>query len=175
MTFRELTQLAGHNPWFLIGFFAAIPLLVYLFGLLHGKGKGAQSPWRYLYAGLIYITCFCGIFSGLLTAYTVFFTNESLLDADVLVFLLPIGSMGATLLLIRKNVRFDDIPGFGRLSGLMVLIGITFALALAIQKTRIWLFFGSSFFTLIIGVAILFGIVKWAASLAFGSSRQNRA
>ena len=173
MTFRELTQLAAQNPWLLIGFFSAVPLLAYLFGWIHGTGKGGQSPWRYLYSCLIYITSFCGVFSVLLGAYTVFFTSESLLDLDLLVFLLPIVSMGLTLVLIRKNVSFDDIPGFDRLSGLMVLIGITFVLALAVQKTRIWLLFGSSFLTLIVGVAVLFALVKWAASLAFGYRRQN--
>jgi hypothetical protein len=47
--------------------------------------------------------------SGLLP----FFTRENLLDASVLSHFLPLVSMAATLLIIRRKVDFRDLPGFG--------------------------------------------------------------
>ncbi len=173
MTFRELVQFAAQEPWYLLGIFAAVPLLALLTGLLHGEGAGGKSPWKYVYAVLIYLSCFCGIFTLLLTAYMLFFTKESLLDVNVLVYVLPTISMIMTLILIRRNVSFDEVPGFGRLWGLMVMIGITFVVVLAIQKTRIWLAFGSSFFTLLLVVAVLFAILKWSSDRVLGRSRQR--
>jgi len=82
------------------------------------------------------------MFAGVLTAYALFFTKENLLDVSIVVYLLPIISMVVTLVLIRKNVSFEDVPGFERLSGLMVMIACSFAIALVIQKTRIWIIFG---------------------------------
>ena len=64
-------------------------------------------------------------------------------------------------------MSFDDIPGFDRLSGLMVVIAITFVLVLAIEKTRIWLFFGGSITRLILLVAGLLALLKWGAYMLF--------
>src|ERR1041384_8262037 len=140
MTTRELIQLTERHPVVLASVFVAAPLAAWLCGVLHGREKGAQSPWKYFYSALVYLACVPGMFAGVLTGYALFFTGENLLDASVLVYLLPIVSMVLTLALIRKNVSFDDIPGFERLSGLMIMLGCSFAIALAIQKTRIWLF-----------------------------------
>ena len=70
-----------------------------------------------------------------------------------------------TLLLARRNVDFDEVPGFDRLFGLMVVLAITFVLVLGIAKTRIWLFFGASIFTLALLVAVLIGLLMWGGKL----------
>ena len=167
MTIRELVEWAGHNTIPLIAVLTAPPLLALLAGWAHGRGKGENAPWKYIYSVLVYAVCLPGNFAAVLTGYALFFTNENLLDANVLVYILPIASMVATLFLIRQNVDFARVPGFDRLSGLMVMIGIAFALALAVQRSRIWLVFGGSVQTVFLLALGLFALLKWGAYTFF--------
>jgi len=113
------------------------------------------------------------MFAGVITAYTLFFSRENLMDVNMLVYFLPIVSMIVTLVLIRKSVSFDEVPGFDRLSDLMATVGISFALALAIQKTNIWIFFGGSIVWLFILAAAIFLLLKWSAGRLFRSRNGN--
>src|ERR1051326_1580563 len=150
MTTRELIKLADQHPLVLAGMFVLPPVAAWVCGRLQRAGDGANPPWKYCYAALVYLTCVPGIFAAVLTGYAAFFTRENLLDVSILVYLLPIISMVVTLALIRKRVSFELIPGFERLSGLMVMLGCSFVIALAIEKTRIFLFFGGSIDRLIL-------------------------
>jgi hypothetical protein len=167
MTTRELIQMAGAHWLVLLGLFALPPLAAWLCGVAHGKGNGANPPWKYLYSVLVYLSCVPGTFAAVLTAYTLFFSHENLLDVNPLVYFLPIISMVVTLVFIRKNVAFDLVPGFDRLSGLMVMIGCSFAIALAIQKTNIWIVFGGSIERLFILAAAVFALLKWGLYMLF--------
>ena len=167
MTTRELIQLAGQHPWTLLAVFVVPPGASWLVGQMHERGHGGVAPWKYLYAGLVYGICVPGMFTAVITAYTLFFSHENLLDANLLVYFLPIVSMVATLVLIRKHVSFDEVPGFDRLSGLMAMVGCSFAVALAVQKTNIWLFFGGSLEKLFLLAAGIFALLKWGTYALF--------
>jgi hypothetical protein len=167
MTTRDLIQLAGQHPLVLVAAFVVPPLLAWLLGQMHERGRGAAAPWKYLYAVLVYLACVPGIFAGVITAYALFISRENLLDANLLVYFLPIVSMVSTLIFIRKNVSFDEVPGFDRLSGLMVMVGCSFAIALAIQKTNIWLFFGASIEKLFLLAAGVFALIRWGTYTLF--------
>ena len=90
-----------------------------------------------------------------------------MLDINLAVHGLPLLSMVATLLLISRNVSFAEIPGFGRLSGLMVMIAMSFVVVFALHRTRIWLLFGGSIFTLLVVAGGVFALLKWGAYMAF--------
>ena len=167
MTTRDLIQGAGKHPVLLMTACIAPPVLTWLAGRFHGKDQGKLAPWKYLYAVLVYLVCVPGMFAGVITAYTLFFSGENLLDSNLLVYFLPIASMIATLVLMRKNVAFDDVPGFQRLSGLMVMVGCSFVIALVIQKTRIWIFFGGSIEKLFLLAAGVFALLKWGTYMLF--------
>jgi hypothetical protein len=167
MTIRELTQLAGRQPWVLLAVFAALPLVAWLLGRIHGRENGGTAPWKYFYSVLVYVVCVPGMFAAILTAYALFFTRENLMDVNLLVYVLPLVSMVATLVFIRKNVSFELIPGFDRLSGLMAMIGCSFAIALAILKTNIWIFFGGSLEKLFLLAAAVFALLKWGTYMLF--------
>jgi hypothetical protein len=169
MTLRELLQWFGQYPWILAAVFLIPPALVLIAGLVHGRGNGGQSPWRYLYSVLIYMASVPGMGAAVVTTYAVVFAHESLLDMNLMVSLVPIVSMVLTLVLARRNVDFDQVPGFDRLFGLMVVLAITFILILGIAKTRIWLFFGASIFTLALLVAILIAVLMWGAKMLTGT------
>src|SRR6266498_619247 len=167
MTTRDLIHQADQHPIALAAALAAPPVFAWFAGQLHDRGQGGAGHWKYLYAVLVYLACVPGTFAGVLTAYTLFFSRENLLDTNPFVYFLPIMSMIVTLVLIRKNVAFDEVPGFDRLSGLMVMVGCSFAIALAIQKTKIWIFFGGSIERLFILAAGIFGLLKWGAYMLF--------
>jgi hypothetical protein len=167
MTVRDLINLAGQHSLALIVAFLAPPLAAWLLGLMHPRGQGGAPPWKYFSAVLVYLACIPGMFAAVVTAYSLFFSRENLLDANLLVYFLPIVSMAATLILIRKNVTFDEVPGFDRLSGLMAMVGCSFAIALAIQKTNIWVFFGGSIEKLFILAVGVFALLKWGAYMLF--------
>jgi hypothetical protein len=82
--------------------------------------------------------------------------------------------MVATLVLIRKSVSFDEVPGFDRIGGLMLLIAVTFVILLAIRKTFIGVFFGASVTTLLAFGAFLFALLKWGAYSVFRRSNEPR-
>jgi len=162
MTIMDLLDMLTGYQQYLSAYFIGLPLLSFVYGRLVGRQRRPNSPHKYVYCLLIYLTSVPGIFAAVITAYTLFFIQTNLLLVNALVYFLPIISMFVTLVLIRKDVDLDHIPGFDRLLGLFTLLVITFVLALMIQKTRIWLLFGSSLSALIILVVFLFGLLKWA-------------
>ena len=167
MTTRDLIHQADQHPVALAAALAVPPVVACVVGRLHDRGRGGAGLWKYLYGVIVYLACVPGMFAGVLTAYTLFFSRENLLDTNLLVYFLPIVSLIVTLVLIRKNVAFDEVPGFDRLSGLMVMVGCSFAIALAIQKTSIWIVFGGSIERLFILAAAIFGLLKWGAYMLF--------
>jgi hypothetical protein len=174
VTTREIIHLAGRQPMALAGLFVALPVIAWLCGQLHKPDEGGNPPWKYVYSALVYLTCLPGIFAGVLTCYTLFFNHENLLDVSILVYILPIISMVVTLVLIRKRVNFDQVPGFDRLSGLMVMIACSFSIALAIEKTRIWVVFGGSV-AMLIGLAVgIFVLIKWGTYPLFRSRNEPK-
>ena len=169
MTLRELIHTSGQHSVPVIAILAAVPVASFLVGVSHGSGEGRNSPWKFAYAGLVYLACIPGMFAAVLTAYTLFFGNESLLDANLLVYFLPIATMVITLLVIRRRVSFEDVPGFDRLTGLMILMGCSFAIALAIHKTRLLIGFFGSVGMLFVLAAGVFLLLKWGNDLLFRS------
>jgi hypothetical protein len=71
---------------------------------------------------------------------------------------LPIVSMILTLLLIRKNVSFDRVPGFGKIHGLMVMIGAILILMWLVDRTHIIAISFIPFYQVILGFLVLLGI-----------------
>ncbi len=170
MTLRELLDIAGARPWLLVVLLLVPPGAVWITGKLHKRGAGGQSPWRYIYGVLVYAACVPGILAAVITAYALFFTGENLLDVNLLVYILPIVAMVTALILVGRNVELDEVAGFDRLWGLMVTIALSFGVALAISKTRIWLLFGASIWVLFAIAVVVFLLFRWAGRLLAGSS-----
>ena len=167
MTTRDFIELIGRYPLLVLACCAALPLLAFCCGLLHGKGQGAHAPWKYLYAVLVYLACIPGLFCSVIVAYTLFFTHENLLNVDPLVYFGPIAAMIITLVLVNHRAALGALPGVNRLSSFMIIIAVSFAVILAIEKTFIGIIFFANFFhLLLIGLGI-FLVLKWATSRLF--------
>jgi hypothetical protein len=163
MTIQDFITALGHFSPFILVAFVLIPLLAYGVGRITPKNQGGKSPYKYIYSVLVFLSSIPGVFASVITAYALFILHSNLLQVNVAVYIAPIISMAATIIIIRQNVSLDDIPGFHRLHGLFLVIAIAFIIALIIIKTRIFLFFGSSFWTLVIIFIALFALLQYAS------------
>ena len=174
LTLQEmLNQLQYVNIYILLAFFILPPLLAVIIGKIHGPMGGNLSPWKFIYSFIVYWVCIPGMLACVLTAYLVFFVRQNLLLTNVFSTVVPIVAMIITLMLVGKNADWDRLPGVDRLYSLMIFLFISFAMALAVQKTRIWIFFGGSIKSLIIIVIVCFIVLKWSMWKIF-RNKENR-
>lgn len=137
MTLREFFDFLSQNPLVVLAYFLGIPFTAILAGIL-GKGEGNQSPWKYLYSTLIYLVCVPGIFAAALAVYLFLFERgSSIFNVNLLTQVLPIVSMILTLGVIRRNASFEYIPGFEKLSSLMMMIASIFVLMYFIDRPHL--------------------------------------
>ena len=167
MTPRDLLDWLAAQPLPVCAYLAALPVLALLLGYAHQRDAGNGSPWKYAYSLLVYGACIPGMFGGMITLYLILFAGVNLLDVSALVTLAPVASMAATLAIAGRNVDFGPLPGFGRLSGLMTALGLTFAVVFALSRTRLFLVFGGSMFVLIALAGFVFALIKWGGFMAF--------
>lgn len=139
MTLRELFDYLGTNPSILLAYFLFLPFTALIAGWM-AKGEGHLSPWKYLYSVLVFAAAIPGIFALAFSIYLFLFERGSLMNADVLVQILPMISMALTLGIMSRNVSFEAIPGFDRLSSLFTAILAVFGLMWLLDRTRIFAF-----------------------------------
>lgn len=139
MTLQDFFDAVSADPTYVIFFFVMVPLIALLTGWL-AKGEGEESPWKYLYSALLYLVAVPGIFAVFLGVYLFLFERRSIFEMNVVLEILPIISMIATILIARRNVDFDYIPGVDKLSGLVMIISATLAIMWFIDRTRIIVF-----------------------------------
>ena len=157
-----------NNPDILLICFVSLPLLALLTGIFHQRKNGEKTSLRYLYSVLTYATTIPGTFSISLIAYALFFTRTNLLDVNFLVYFLPLISMIVTLMIIGKQAEFSNLPGFDQLSGLIILLAVTFAIVLFVFKSRIFIgFFGSIEYLLVLGI-LVYLLLKWSLKKILG-------
>jgi len=137
MTLGDFFAICSENPGILIFYMLAVPLTALLAGIL-GRRQGHISPWKYLYSVLVYLTCIPGIFAITLSIYLFLFERRSIMEMNLYTQLLPVLSMVATLALIKRNVSLDDVPGFGKLSGLLLIVTAVIALLWILDRMRIF-------------------------------------
>ena len=162
MTLREFFELLAANPVYLLAFFIIIPLIALWAGWI-SKDEGHEPPWNYLYAILIYLICIPGVFAITLNVYLFLFERKPVMETDIYTQILPIISMVATLLIIRRCVELRRIPGFGRLSGLVIMLTALFSIMWLLEKTRIYVisFMPFSTFLIFLGIILIALIFGW--------------
>lgn len=139
MTLRDFFEATSAQPVYIAFYFVMIIVVAVLTGWL-AKGEGEDSPWKYLYSGLLYMACVPGIFAIGLGIYLFLFERRSIFDMNVLLEVVPVICMIATILIVRKNVDVDKIPGFDKLSGLVMMISSALAIMWFVDRVRIVIF-----------------------------------
>ena len=160
MTLQEFFDFLGSNPRYITGYFMLIPLVALLANWVC-KGEGHLSPWKYLYATLIFAVCVPGVFSVALSVYFFLFQRGSILNTNILTQILPVLSMVLTITTIRRNVSLRYIPGTDRISSLMMLIGSVLVLMYILDRTHIivWVRLPAvAFLGILIGLLI---VMRW--------------
>ena len=135
MTLGELFRFLGENPTYITAYFLMIPILALIANWI-SIGEGHQSPWKYLYAVLVFAACVPGVFSVGLSVYHFLFERGSIMNTNVLTQILPVLSMAITISIIKRNVPLSYVPGSERISSLMLMIGATLVLMYIIDRTR---------------------------------------
>lgn len=160
MTLQDLFGWLGQHPTPLIVFFVALPLAAIGLGFVT-KNKTYESNWRYGYSALVYLVCVPGIFAVALSVYFFLFERRSILQTDVLTQILPVAVMLFTLWIIRRSLPFEVIPGFKKISGLMLMIFCALSLMWFIDRTRIMVFSYLPFQYLLGIFAVLLGLMVY--------------
>lgn len=173
MTVEEFISYLSQQKDFVLIFLLAIPVLSFLLRFMHGKYRGVLSPWKYIYSVIIYLICIPGMFSLSLIFYNLLFLHANLMELDIYVCYLPIISMIFTLSIIRNSIEFNNLPGVDKLSGLMLIIGVTFFTTLIIDRMRFFVLFSGSVFSLFIICIIIFVVLKYAMRLLFGKPKKK--
>ncbi len=160
MTLQEFFKLLAQHPVWIVAFFLLLPIAAWLTGRF-AEGEGHLSPWKYVYSALIYLSCVPGVFALFLSAWLFLFERRSILDTDLYTQVLPLFSMVATLLIIRRHVDLDLVPGFDKISGLFVMIGAVLALLWVIDRTRIWVVSFLPFWQALLMLIALLLLARW--------------
>lgn len=159
MTLRDFFALLAENPSYIILFFGTIPLIALLANLM-GRNEGNEVPWNYLYSMLLYGVCVPGIFAVTLNVYLFLFEKRSIFETDIYTQILPIVGMVATIFIVRQNADLNRIPGFDKLSGLIMMIAATLIFMWFIDRTRIMVFSYLPFSTVLIIFAVLLIVIR---------------
>jgi hypothetical protein len=161
MTLRELFDYLSLHPAGVISFFLVLPMAALLAGWM-GRGEAHESPWKYFYSALVFLCCIPGIFAAALAVYLFLFERSgSIFNLNLLTQVLPVVSMIATLALVRRNASFGQIPGFNRLSDLVLMILAVFVLMFLIDRTRIVAWVNIPFYWLFAIVAAMLIFIRF--------------
>lgn len=136
MTLGDFFDILSQNPAIVYFYFMALPLTALLAGIF-GKGEGEITPWKYLYSILVFLAAIPGIFAITLNVYLFMFERQSIMDTQMATQIVPVLSMMLTFYLIRRNVCLDDIPGFDKISGLVMILTALISLMWIAEKTHI--------------------------------------
>lgn len=162
MTVQDFINWFGNNPNIVVGYFAIL-IAVSLVGLLFVNQSNFKSPISYLYGVLIYAVTIPGLLALVLLLYSFFFLKTNLLQLDLVTYFVPLVAMIITLVIINKTIPMSQIPGFGKLSGLFIIISITFIITYILQRMFFGVFFVGRFqYLLLFFLAMLFGLkIAW--------------
>ncbi len=166
MTLADFFAYLHGNPLWVIIYFVALPFIAFLIGI-STKEKGMESPWKFLYSGIIYLVSVPGVFAITLIAYQFFFERQSIMNMNLITQVLPIAAMFFTFFIIKKFVNLNYIPGFGKLGNLVSIIACVIFFLWILEKMRIVVFSYMPMHYLliiIIGLLVLIRFSWWRLS-----------
>ena len=139
MTLRDIFAQISANPNGLLWFLLCIPLLTFLISIWQDPNvPPQQNPARFFYAAMAYLASIPGIFAITLNVYLFLFERQSIWDMNLITQLLPIVTMVGTLIIIKRNIPFEFVPAFGKLSGFVTLIFAMIGIMWFVDRLRIY-------------------------------------
>ena len=138
----DLIQRLGSHRGLIAAVLVAIPALSWIIGLLL-KRASRKTAANFL-AVPIFLTVPLGTIMACVLGYLVFIVRENVLAYDAVLLFGPVLSMALTLFAVSKVLPFDEIPGFDRLSGLMLVAAVAFIIVYLLDRFALRLFFVAS-------------------------------
>lgn len=166
MTLRSLFESVSTNPNWLIYYLIALPIICLILMLIFNNPNNAYKL-KWLFAALCFMVVIPGIFALTLNIYTFLFERQSIWDIDLVLQGLPILSMILSLIMIKKTLPFDYIPGFEKLIGLSTIIFVVMGIMWFIDRTHIYAFSMIPFSYLVIGFIALIVFLRFGISRMF--------
>ena len=161
MTVQEFFNYVHDHSSAALCFYLGVPVLALLVSWVSAPRCG-ESPWKYFYSVLVYAACLPGIFAVTLDIYFFFWERRSLMDSEIMIQWMPVLSMICSLIIIRRYVSFESVPGFDKLSGLMTIIAVLLGMMWVLDRTHIYAFtfmpFGAVLFVFVGGVLL----IRWS-------------
>ncbi|GAB3988920.1 hypothetical protein GCM10028807_12630 [Spirosoma daeguense] len=167
MTLRDVFAALSGQPALLFVLLMAVPTGAFLVNLWSGQTAEDIWKWRYVYAVLVYLACIPGVFAFTLNIYLFLFERQSIWEMNLALQILPILTMVATLMLIRRKIPFNYIPGFGKLSGFLTLITAVIGILWLVDRTRIYAVTYIPFTYIAVGFVAILLIIRFAWSRIF--------
>jgi len=162
MTLAEFFMWCGSHPGWMLAYFVGIPALTAV-AYAFSSGEAHLSPWRYLFAGLIYLVAIPGIFALVLNIYLFLFERRSVMDTNLFTQVLPVLSMVATFVLVGKRVQLGHVPGMDRLSSLSLVLGVLIALLWFVDRTHIIAITFLPFYVVVLILVAGFVVIRYAS------------
>jgi hypothetical protein len=166
MTLQDLYHQFGNYSLYLAGYFAAVPLIAWMLGYL-AYGSQRVTTWAWVFAVLVYLTCVPGVFAITLNVYLFLFERQSIWQVNLVMQFLPILSMVLTLVLIKKKIPFERIPGFDQIAGFLILITCLMGIMWVLDRLRLIAFTYIPFSYLVLGFIALLLLIRYAWSKLF--------
>ena len=163
MSIQEIINLLGETPQLILYYFVSL-IVISLIGLLLINENNFNSPVKYIYGILVYAITIPGLLAFILLLYNIFFLKANLLLIDFTTYFLPIIAMIIVLTIINKTVEMSKIPWFNKLSGMFIIVLITFFITYLLQKMFFGVFFIGSISSLMGLFLFLLIILKFAWS-----------
>lgn len=162
MSALDLLKLLEQHNAIIVGYFLLLPVLSFVLSIGY-KPRNQRGVLEFLFSGLTYLSFVPGVFSGMLVFYTLLILRKNLLEVNFVVYFLPLFSMGAVFWALGRKVDFEQLPGFGRLAGFMVLLSLVCCVVFFLFHLRFVIgFFGSIEFLLGAAAAVFF-LFRWSA------------
>ena len=137
MTLQELFDFLSDRPIWLLSYFLLVPLTALVVNKLSGS-KALENPWDFIYSVLVFMVAIPGLLAVAFNVYLFLFERRSIFQINIVTQLLPIVSFIATLTIMRKNVVLEQIPGFGKVSSLIVMIFGALGIMWVMDRMRIF-------------------------------------
>lgn len=120
------------------------------------------STIKYIMSFLVYGVTIPAVLSFFLLLYNILFLKTNILKLGVAPYFIPILAMVIIILIMNRKIKMTKLPGFTRLSSLIVIIGMSFLLLFVLQRSYFGVFFLGSFTNLILFFAVIMIVLRFA-------------
>ncbi|THH39443.1 hypothetical protein [Neolewinella litorea] len=141
MTLPEFIQLAAEHPREVVFYFSLVPVAALLAGWME-REEDHLPPWNYLYTALLYLVAVPATLSLGLSAYHWVAGDAPAVARNVVLQVVPVASFLYTAFVIHRRVALNALPGFGHLSGLVLLVSAAALLMWGIDRVGLLNFSG---------------------------------